>query len=158
MREPETLQRALRERGMRMTPQRRLVFRILWEAEDHPTAEEVFRRARRVDPGVSLATIYNILETLARMGEIRPLPGADGVRRYDPNPQPHHHVRCLGCGALEDVPCTEVGDLTLPRRCRSFVVEGAHLELVGWCPRCRRRRRGAGSARKRRKKRGVGAT
>jgi Fe2+ or Zn2+ uptake regulation protein len=157
MRTPAALHEALRSRGYRVTPQRRLVFQTLRDCDGHPTAEEVHRIALRTDPGISLATIYNTLETLLEMGEIETLRLADGVRRYDPNHAPHHHARCLRCGDLRDVPDGAEGPAAAAARALDgeFLVTGYRIEFIGFCPRCREagdegaQRGGAASLRRR---------
>jgi Fur family transcriptional regulator, peroxide stress response regulator len=57
--------------GFRFTPQREHVYAVLLEKRDHPTAEEVFIRAKRTMPEISMATVYNCLEALVKCGLVR---------------------------------------------------------------------------------------
>src|SRR5579863_3475160 len=95
---------------MRMTPQRRAIFRYLSGNQAHPTAEEIFRAVRRRHPGLSLATVYNTLETLHELGEVGRLELGGGAERFDPEVRPHHHFNCRRCGKVQDV----FADLRLP--------------------------------------------
>ena len=65
------LQDAIARKGMRYTKQREHVFNILMDKRDHPTADEVFVRARRKMPSISLATVYNCLDTLVECDLVR---------------------------------------------------------------------------------------
>jgi Fe2+ or Zn2+ uptake regulation protein len=95
----------LRDRGWRVTSQRRAVAEALHGEHVHLTADEVHRRARDVLPEVSLATVYNTLNEMVAMGEVAEVRHARGPSRYDPNVgvMPHHHLLCTVCGSLFDV-------------------------------------------------------
>lgn len=133
-----TLRRALEESGQRFTEQRAAVFRCLKGTDTHPTADEVFLEVRHDLPGISLATVYKSLETLVGCGLAAKLTYGDGSARYDGRTDPHHHVRCLGCGRVADVPSrldeNEVVSLHDPDD--SFRVTGYRLELTGFCGSC----------------------
>lgn len=93
-----------REHGLRRTRQRDLLYRELASTDTHPTAEELFTRARRVDTQLSLATVYNTLETLHNAGLcIRvPCPTGAGPARYDACTTNHVHLAVEG--SVIDVP------------------------------------------------------
>ena len=141
MRPIEQLVERCRTAGMRMTPQRRAIFQYLWSNEAHPTAEDIFRAVKRRHPGLSLATVYNTLETLQRLGEIDRLDlgaGGGGAERFDPEVRPHHHFNCERCGRVQDV----FADVPVPKLealpgCR---VNRVQLQLTGLCEACGRRR------------------
>ncbi len=123
-----------------MTAQRRAVAQVLTGDNLHLTADEVFERAGHVLPELSRATVYNTLNELTDMGELRATSFDGGVtRRYDPNGHdPHHHLVCTACGHVQDVlPDYEVPDL--PRRDRKgFELHDAHIVYEGVCSACRR--------------------
>lgn len=94
----------LRDRGWRLTAQRRVIAEALAGEHVHLTADEVFEQARAVLPEVSRATVYNTLHELVGMGELLEMTHADGRKRYDPNvAEPHHHLVCVDCGRMLDV-------------------------------------------------------
>jgi Fur family peroxide stress response transcriptional regulator len=122
---------------MRMTPQRRAIFRYLSGNQAHPTAEEIYRAVRRQHRGLSLATVYNTLETLHRLGEVGRLDLGGGAERFDPEVRPHHHFNCLRCGEVQDV----FAKVPVPRfaalpGCR---VDRVQIQWVGLCQECSRR-------------------
>ena len=90
--------------GIRLTPQRRFVYEALMDKRDHPTALEVFMRVKEKMPSISLATVYNCLETLTESGVVKHVNLDRGSSRYCPNPQPHGHFFCDDCGTVFDVP------------------------------------------------------
>ena len=71
MRSPEELTVAFRAAGLKVTPQRQLLFRLLHNNDTHPTADTLFTEASGVMPGISLRTVYQTLTELADMGEIQ---------------------------------------------------------------------------------------
>lgn len=124
------------EPKFRMTSQRQVILEYLRGHIDHQTADEVFRVVRRDLPRISLATVYRNLETLAEAGLIRRY-GGYGQRRYEGNSDQHYHIRCLGCGRLEDTPLERVAYLEQDAKKRSrYVITGHDLEFQGFCPAC----------------------
>jgi Fur family peroxide stress response transcriptional regulator len=92
--------------GHRLTPQRREVYDILLAERDHPTATEVFLRAKNRMPSISLATVYNCLETLVSCGLARQVNVERDATRFCANLQEHGHFVCEQCGKVHDVPLT----------------------------------------------------
>jgi Fur family peroxide stress response transcriptional regulator len=92
------------QKGFRFTAQRREVFDALNAQRDHPTAVDVFMRVQKKLPGISLATVYNCLETLAECGLVRTVHHDRQSSRYCANLEPHAHFFCEVCGAVHDVP------------------------------------------------------
>lgn len=132
------LRRALEGSGQRFTEQRAAVFRFLRGTESHPTADEVFLRVRSDVPGISLATVYKSLETLVGCGLASKLTYGDGSARYDGRTDDHHHVRCVECGRVVDLPDRVDADEVdrLQASAEGFRVTGVRLELTGFCPSC----------------------
>jgi len=91
-------------RGFRMTDQRRAVYDALMEERNHPTAVEVFMKARTRMSSISLATVYNCLETLSSCGLVKTVNLERGPARYCPNIQEHAHFYCNDCGVVLDLP------------------------------------------------------
>ena len=100
--------------GLRMTRQRREVYDVLMSLRDHPTASEVYERAKSNMPGISLATVYNCLEALVEHGAVRQVHFERESSRYCPNLTAHGHFQDEQSGAGIDVPLKEgasLGDL-----------------------------------------------
>jgi Fur family peroxide stress response transcriptional regulator len=89
--------------GLRMTRQRQEIYRILIEQRDHPTANEVFMRAKDRLPNLSLATVYNCLEALVQHGIIRQVHFERESSRYCPNLREHGHFHDETTGVIHDV-------------------------------------------------------
>lgn len=78
------------ERGLRMTDQRRVIAKVLSDAEDHPDAEELYRRAAAADPKISLATVYRTVRLFSDAGIIETHDFRDGRARYETADEEHH--------------------------------------------------------------------
>jgi Fur family peroxide stress response transcriptional regulator len=98
--------------GLRMTRQRQEIYRILIERRDHPTANEVFMRAKDGLPNLSLATVYNCLEALVQHGIIRKVNFERESSRYCPNLTGHGHFHDAATGVIHDVDFKPGANLT----------------------------------------------
>lgn len=121
----------------RHTRQRELILQVVRSTMDHPTADWVYRRARGHLPLISLGTVYRNLKNLAEEGVIREIHTGGHPARFDGNTGRHYHIRCLGCGRVNDLPMSvdprfeeEAG------RAMNFRVLGHQLEVQGLCPLC----------------------
>ena len=124
----------LRDRGWRLTAQRRVIAEAMTGEHTHLAADEVFERARAALPEVSRATVYNTLNQLVAMGELLEISHADGRKRYDPNVAEHHHLVCVRCGDMLDV---EADDPDLPdHQQHGFEVLGVEVTFWAYCPDC----------------------
>jgi Fe2+ or Zn2+ uptake regulation protein len=94
--------RALREAGLKATPQRLAILSSLAGDETHPTAQELYERLSAEFPSLSVATVYNTLSALTRIQRCRPLE-LGGPLRFDPNVDAHDHAVCERCGSIRDV-------------------------------------------------------
>lgn len=99
----DALSQRLADSGLRATPQREVVYNVLLKKRDHPTADEVFARVRTELPGISLATVYNCLETLVQCNLVRSVNFERGPTRYCPNLRPHAHFHDEQTGKTHDI-------------------------------------------------------
>lgn len=97
------LAQKLADSGLRSTPQREVVYGVLLHKRDHPTADEVFTRVKPELPGISLATVYNCLETLVQCDLVRAVNFERGPTRYCPNLLPHAHFHDEATGQTHDI-------------------------------------------------------
>lgn len=93
----------LGQSGLRATRQRELIYGILMEQPDHPTADEVFARAKKAMPSISLATVYNCLETLVQCNLVKQVNFERQSTRYCPNLHEHAHFHDETTGRVFDV-------------------------------------------------------
>lgn len=134
MQDPDAVTQVFRQRGLKVTPQRQSIVRILHETSGHLTAEAVHRRARAEMPTISLKTVYDTLHSLALLGEIQSLDLGTGATLFDATTRPHHHLVCTSCRRTEDVDF-ELGSLD-PAERAGFVIVTTEVVARGLCPDC----------------------
>ena len=130
----DPLSERLSTSGFRFTPQRRHVYDVLLQRRDHPTAEEVFIRAKTEMPDISMATVYNCLDALVQCGLVRHVHLNRGASRYCPNMSEHCHFYCDSCGGVFDIDLPEEqSGLRMPR---GFKATHYEIAIHGVCPTC----------------------
>ncbi|MGE0200306.1 MAG: Fur family transcriptional regulator [Candidatus Melainabacteria bacterium] len=107
------LSQLLRNRHLRLTPQRETILDIFYDLPEgeHLSAEELLHRLRERGSDISLATSYRTLKLLASIGVLRELDFAEDHKHYElaRNPlAPHHHIICLDCGRTEEFESEEI--------------------------------------------------
>jgi Fur family transcriptional regulator, peroxide stress response regulator len=126
----------LASRGLRSTPQRQHVYEVLAGERDHPTAEELFLRAKKGMPEISMATVYNCLDALVQCGLAKQVNVDRSASRFCPNMSEHDHFYCERCGGIFDI-ATGSGSgsrgFTLPA---GFEVTHVDVSLRGVCGSC----------------------
>lgn len=78
--------------GLKMTGQRKIILRVLDESEDHPAVDMVYERARKIDPSISMATVYRTLNLLSEMDLVVRHDFNENFSRYEVNMEHHHHL------------------------------------------------------------------
>ncbi|TSB25855.1 transcriptional repressor [Streptomyces sp. NBC_01525] len=128
----------LRERGWRLTAQRRVVAEVLDGVHVHYTADEVHARATERLPEISRATVYNTLGELVSLGEVLEVSTDGRAKRYDPNAHhDHQHLVCSRCGTIRDVHLHGDPLSALPEPERyGFQVSEVTVTYRGLCPTC----------------------
>ena len=135
--QPKSYGETISEKGFRFTEQRRQVYDALMTQRDHPTAVGVFMRVKTKMPSISLATVYNCLETLTECGLVKHVHHDREPSRYCPNLEEHAHLFCEGCGSVTDLP------LRARRRTQDIwrvpadiVISKQDVSFRGLCPSC----------------------
>ncbi len=131
----EKVIKRLKERGMKITPQRVMILKFLEGNRNHPTPEDIYSAALDKFSAISYATVYNTLDLLKKLGEVREVLVEKGRVHYDPFTNPHHHAVCEVCGRIFDVEM----DLSVPSEVDGFKVNSVDVVLRGVCKDCRKR-------------------
>ncbi|SFA97006.1 Fur family transcriptional regulator, ferric uptake regulator [Rhizobium sp. NFR07] len=129
----KTLEELCAEKGMRMTEQRRVIARTLQESDDHPDVEELYRRSSKVDPRISISTVYRTVKLFEDEGIIERHDFRDGRSRYETVPEEHHdHMIDLNTGHVIEFNSPEIEALQERiAREHGFRLVGHRLELYG---------------------------
>lgn len=134
----EVLSAKLRERGLRITPQRLVIHRALTARDQHLTAEQVLESVSTALPGTSLPTVYATLELLEELGLTRRVSTGAGAVLFDSRMGPHAHAVCRACGAVVDVDGAPAPPRALvSARHAGFAADYAQVVIWGACPACR---------------------
>ncbi|MBW7881542.1 MAG: transcriptional repressor [Caldilineaceae bacterium] len=139
----ERFLQALRQAGLRVTPQRKAICRYLAETDQHPSAYQVYARLESSHPEISRATVYNTLNTLQQLGAIVELSLGSDHTHYDTNPEPHVNLICLRCHKIIDYH-GQLGIELLSAQVLAetgFQTAAAKIDLLGFCAECREQRR-----------------
>ncbi|WP_066637899.1 Fur family transcriptional regulator [Desulfolucanica intricata] len=126
----------LKKLGLRATPQRLAILKLLQGNTAHPSAEEIYNKLKPDFPSLSLTTVYNTLESLAEGGMIQEIRIDCSRRRFDPNPQPHYHFLCNKCRRVFDLDINLI-NFDIPKQVGDFWVEGCFVNFYGYCMDCK---------------------
>ena len=136
MKSPAELTATFRSQGLKVTPQRLAVFRVLDGNRHHPTAESVHAAVVCELPTISLRTVYSVLGELAELGEILQLDLGTGSNRFDPNVDAHHHLVCERCGTVRDVHVDHPEVRPTSVSAEGFRITGTEIVFRGLCASC----------------------
>ena len=128
----------LRTRGLRWTPQRKLILEVLGEARGHVTGIEIVERCRVREPETTPSTVYRTLAVLEELGYLHHSHGADGREEFHVLPAAEHaHLQCVSCGGSWEIDPVETASLVADlERGRRFRVDVGHLTIAGRCAAC----------------------
>jgi len=123
----------------RMTSQRRLLLNLVRQQPGHFDADELFRRARESQPRISLSTVYRVLQLFRELGLVEEYNFGENHLHYEAKPAAeHHHMVCLGCGAITEFQSPLVSRLRQQVAAEEgFEVTSVDIRLGGYCARCR---------------------
>jgi Fe2+ or Zn2+ uptake regulation protein len=132
----------LSEAGLRSTSQRQSILDIIRRGQGHLDADEVYRRARKKQPRLSLSTVYRNLQTLKEMGLVEEVHLDETHHHYEIKASTeHHHLICLGCGKVVEFECpVSVQMKEEVSKEKGFEVVNTEVRMTGYCPECRKER------------------
>jgi Fur family transcriptional regulator, peroxide stress response regulator len=126
---------ALKEYGLKVTPQRIAVFDAVINLNNHPTAEKVIDFIKTNHPNIATGTVYKTLETLVKYGIIKKVKTDMDVMRYDAMTERHHHLYCSESDRIEDLYDNELNDIIdnylKKKEIPNFKIEDIKLQIVG---------------------------
>ena len=129
----------LRAKGLRWTPQRRVVLEVLAGVDGHVTGAELIDGCRAIDPATTPSTVYRTLDVLEELGIVSHSHGPGGREEFHVNRVADHgHLLCSSCGRSWELAPDEVGQFVKGLRdVRGFAVDVDHLTIEGRCADCR---------------------
>jgi Fur family transcriptional regulator, peroxide stress response regulator len=149
MRDLDALTAALRESGLRVTPQRQMIYALLARSRSHLTVDAVHDAVSQNLPTVSLRTVYQALHDFAKLGEIRLVPLGGGSLRVDVRTEDHAHSVCVECGRVQDVDVDPATFVPPGSEWHGFTVDRTDVVFSGRCAACQEAKRDHEQARQR---------
>lgn len=132
---------SLREKGFRLTPQRREIIKFLSYSGSHPGAMDIFLKVKKKVPQMSISTVYYTIDMLKRAGLIQELEFYDSDNRYDVNLSDHVNLVCRKCGKIEDFMEPLPFSSEIIEEKTGFQSVGMRYEYYGYCKGCRLKRK-----------------
>lgn len=130
----------LSDKGLKMTPQRRVILEAFLDVKGHLSAEELYDRIRQDNPAIGQATVYRAVKLLAEAGIARKVDFGDGVARYEPRYgiSHHDHIVCEKCRRHVEFVDHEIEKLQEKQAAaHGFRLTSHRMVLYGVCPDCR---------------------
>ncbi len=136
---------------LRMTHQREVILDELGKCKNHPTADLLYEKVKKILPRISLATVYRNLEILSEAGLIKKLEISGRQKRFDWDLEQHDHIFCVDCRRVDNIDIGRNHKVSLPEEYnRGYQISGCRVEFFGQCPKCQAKEK------KKNKKNGVG--
>lgn len=131
----------LREKGLRMTPQRMMIIAVVEGSNNHISAEEIYAQVIEKYPDVNISTVYRTLDTLEELKLVTKTDFGDGRVRYHPaHKGHHHHLVCRECGKIIDLDEKSLAGLEeYLLQNYNFIADIRHLGIPGTCVKCSRK-------------------
>jgi len=129
----------LKEKGLKVTPQRLAIYSMLKNTTSHPTAEKIYNTVTQYNPSISLATVYKTLDCFVSYGLVKELNITCEYSNYDANTINHQHIMCTRCKRVFDL---DTFDDTARKKSVSektgFIVDDEQVVFYGICPDCQK--------------------
>jgi len=125
----------LREKGLRVTPQRVAVFEAVCKLNNHPTAENIISKIKENHPYISLGTVYKVLDSLVENNLLERVKTGNGIMRYDPILSRHHHLYCAKTDRIRDYEDSELDEMIYTyfrnKKIDNFEIKDIKLQISG---------------------------
>ena len=131
----EEISNKLIDKGLKVTPQRIVIFDAIIKLNNHPTAENIIEFIRKNHPNISVATVYKILDALVENELIRKVKTEKDIMRYDAFIESHHHIYFSDSDSIEDYIDNELNELLEKyfenKKIPGFKIEDIKLQIIG---------------------------
>ncbi len=127
------------EVGLKVTPQRMTVYKMLIESKEHPSADMLYQKVRKIFPNISLDTVNRTLLTLSEIGAAFIVEGSGDPKRFDGNLKSHQHFKCIKCKRIIDFHHKPFDYIPVPKSfSKKFTVLKKTVYLEGICNLCKK--------------------
>ena len=126
---------ALKEKGLKVTPQRIAIFEAIFKLNNHPSAENIIAHLREDNPHIAVGTVYKVLDSLVKNELLEKVKTESGTVRYDPLLSKHHHLYCVDTDEIQDFEDAELDNLVneyfKKKKIKNFQILAIKLQLTG---------------------------
>ncbi len=131
----EYFREQLKEKGLKVTPQRVAIYEAVVELKNHPTAENIIEYISKIHPNISVGTVYKILDTLVEHHLLNKVKNEKDVMRYDAVMKKHHHLYCEETDKIADFDDPEldhiISDYFTKKKIKGFKIKDISLQITG---------------------------
>ena len=125
----------LRDKGLRVTPQRLAIYEAIVKLSNHPTAENIIEYIKTNHPNIAVGTVYKVLDSLTENNLLTKVKTEKDIMRYDAVLSNHHHLYCVETDRIEDYEDEElnklIGDYFIKNKIKNFNVQEIKLQITG---------------------------
>ncbi len=126
-----------RNLGIKATPQRLAIYKEISTSLAHPSADQIHRKLSKKFRGLSFDTVNRTLLTFVEVGLLQLVEGGGDVRRFEPQLEQHHHLRCIKCFRIIDFQSKDYDAIKVPSKyLHGFKLLGKKVVLEGICQKC----------------------
>ena len=129
------LREKLQEKGLKVTPQRVIIFDAITRLGNHPTAEDIIAYIKTDYPNISVGTVYKVLDTFVENKLLKKVKTEKDIMRYDPQLANHHHLYCAETERIEDFEDEKlnqlIGDYFEKNGIKNFKIQDIKLQITG---------------------------
>lgn len=133
------IRETFKENGIKFSKHRFEIYKFVLQHRTHPTVEEVYKGVKENLPGISFATVYNVLNKFTEKGLVKELTIGTS-KRFDGYTKPHIHFICKECGKIEDVEFQEFNSIANKVKEKGWELKETSLYVFGVCPECRKKK------------------
>lgn len=125
----------LKQKGLKVTPQRVAIYEAVVKLKNHPTAEKIIDYIKKNHPNISVGTVYKVLDSLVENQLLKKVKNEKDVMRYDAIMQQHHHLYCVETERIEDFDDPDLNKLITEyfkkKKIKGFKVKDITLQITG---------------------------
>lgn len=125
----------LKQKGLKVTPQRVAIYEAVVKLKNHPTAEKIIDYIKKNHPNISVGTVYKVLDSLVENQLLKKVKNEKDVMRYDAIMQQHHHLYCTETERIEDFEDSDLDKLITEyfkqKKIKGFKVKDITLQITG---------------------------
>lgn len=129
------IQEKLKEKGLKITPQRLAIYEAVTHLRNHPTADNIIEFIKTNHPYVAVGTVYKVLDSLVENGLLKKVKSEKDIMRYDALVEHHHHLYCNQTDRIEDYEDAQLDELIVDyfkkKKIKNFKIEDIKLQITG---------------------------